>query len=837
MKKSHIEYLHLFTLVSFAVAQPIYDLLGKNPEFFVAHANKPADIIYMILVLSFGLSFALVMFELFARLFSKRFRIVVHYFFVFSLTVLIALPLMKQITSSDSLIVVFAVLFGIFFTVLYVHLHLVSMFLSMLLPVTLIFPLIFIYATPVGRLVAPTKNQTHAKIQIRNPVTTIVLVFDEFSTTALLDRKGSIDPVRFPNFPSLAAESLWFPNAVTASQSTVEAIPSIVTGLNPHPEMKLMPTAKDYPDNLFTLLGGRYSMYVSETCTALCPQEFCMQQNSKAGDKYSTFISDIFIIYVHILAPPERAKTLPSVDMRWAGFGNKHLSTQQVSKNSPNALYAVNEEIKKEDQLSQFLSRIKVSSIPKLYFIHTELPHVPYWFLASGQRYSAENNCPEGIISEEAGWIGSKPLIITAYNRYLQQIGYVDNFLGKVRDNLISKGIYDNSLLILTADHGVAFEPWQSRRLMTGINNSEILKIPMFVKLPNQKKGRIDNRIASGIDILPTIIDVLKIEVPWKLDGLSMVKNNGPNREEIEIVGLGRIGKNDIAGFTRLEWQINQFGEHTPLDRLVPKGLFNELIEHEVNSLRFGEATNLVLISDTFGFLQYVDLGSQFLPSLFRGYVEGTDKSNLPLAVAVNDKIWATTKTSEWEGKINFFSILLPTSAFRQGQNFIDVYLIEESPKGLLLRPINLNQKYVKLKQTQANEDTLIFKDGKEFIVETGRNSMDGYLDRLIVEEGMLVFEGWAADLIENQPASNVLIFKGEKLLWQTTPTYSREDVVKALNRPTLFRSGYRAIVPLMALESNPGDISVIAISEDKRAFRIHIKDIHKELIRTTLSK
>ena len=116
---------------------------------------------------------------------------------------------------------------------------------------------------------------------------------------------------------------------------------------------------------------------------------------------------------------------------------------------------------------------------------------------------------------------------------------------------------------------------------------------------------------------------------------------------------------------------------------------------------------------------------------------------------------------------------------------------------------------------------------------------MDGYLDRLTLNEDVLVyvFEGWAADLVESQPASDILIFKGEKLVWQFEPAYEREDVAKALDRPTLLRSGYRTIVPLKVLKSHPGDISVIAISKDKRAFRLQIKDAHKELIRTTLVK
>ena len=85
MNKSHTDYMHLFVLVAFAVAQPIYDLLGKNPEFFVAHSANPALIFTMILVLSFGLALFPIFCELAVRLIGERVRLCVHWFFVFVL--------------------------------------------------------------------------------------------------------------------------------------------------------------------------------------------------------------------------------------------------------------------------------------------------------------------------------------------------------------------------------------------------------------------------------------------------------------------------------------------------------------------------------------------------------------------------------------------------------------------------------------------------------------------------------------------------------------------------------------------------------------------------------
>ena len=49
--------------------------------------------------------------------------------------------------------------------------------------------------------------------------------------------------------------------------------------------------------------------------------------------------------------------------------------------------------------------------------------------------------------------------MLTSYNQYLQQIGYADQFLGRLKKTLESVGFYDEALIIVTADHGVSFQP------------------------------------------------------------------------------------------------------------------------------------------------------------------------------------------------------------------------------------------------------------------------------------------------------------------------------------------------------------------------------------------
>jgi hypothetical protein len=839
MNKWYMDYLHLFVLISFAIAQPIYDLLGKYPDFFVAHSAKPPLIISMILILSFGLAFVLVLGETLVSVFGDRARRGVHLLLVFVLTVLIALPLVKKMTTADLLVVGFAVLAAFLFVAVYARLQAVRMFMTILIPVTLIFPLWFVWATPVGSLIFPQFEMGDEEIQVKNPVPIVFVVFDEFSTTALLNSNEQIDSVRFPNFASLAKESYWYPNSVASYISTNQAIPAILTGKKPQPKKRLIPEANNYPQNLFTLLEEKYFFNVFEPQTDMCPFNVCYQKDDDVTQKYfAAVFADVVAIYMHLVAPPALEQKLPRFGGQWAGFGAFLIHYLKLEDESVDSSSRLKGWKNREEQIERFLSRIEKKSKFGLHFFHILLPHVPYEFLSCGKKYIPSPNYPfpDGMTKDV--WSGETPLTLNSYHQYLQQVGYADQFLGRLIEKLKTAGIYDKALIIVTADHGVSFQDESPRRSIDDRNSRDLLQVPMLVKLPGQKEGYISDRFVSGIDLLPTIVDVLGVEVPWEMDGLSIVSQKENSRTEIEIPEVGVFKLDDIIGFPRLKWQVENFGENSSLKHTVKKGPYKELVGNELENLQVGDVTTFQLKSEDFEHFKYVDLDSAILPALFRANIEGTNGQGLPVAIALNGRIRATTKTSKWHEHNNYISVLLPSESFKNGQNLISVYIIEEKQNGLELRPVLVEDRQhgIRLERLNDGKESLLFADGRKVLIDMNRDKMDGYLDWLNLNEETLIFSGWAADLVESQPASDILIFKGEKLMWQVGPNYRRDDVAKALNQPTLLHSGYRMSVPLKVLESYSGDISIIALSNDNRAFRIRISKTHKKIIEASLS-
>ena len=111
--------------------------------------------------------------------------------------------------------------------------------------------------------------------------------------------------------------------------------------------------------------------------------------------------------------------------------------------------------------------------------------------------------------------------IAQGYQRYLGQVGLVDTLIGRLVSRLKAEGLYDRSLIVFTADHGVSFRPNQPRRLLTEENAPDIMRVPLFIKAPHQRDGVINDRNVETVDIVPTLADLLHVSLPWTVDGQS----------------------------------------------------------------------------------------------------------------------------------------------------------------------------------------------------------------------------------------------------------------------------------------------------------------------------
>ena len=411
---------HLTVLTTFALAQPLFDILGQNPEFFAVRGSSAAEIVVFALAVVFALPAFLVAIEVLVGLVSPRVARGLHLVFVGVLTAAIVLHVSTNRQALTGVAAfVLAGAFGVAAATLYSRARAVRTFLTILVPVPLVFLALFLVGSPISKLVFV--EQAEARTVAVDSTTPVVLIaFDEFPTTALMDRTGHIDARRWPSFGALARDSTWFRNATTVHSHTAGAVPAILTGKLP--EQGLLPTFADHPDNLFTFLGSSYRLEVSELLH-LCPPSLCASaasdRTAEAGGDTESLVSDESIVYLHLLLPEPYASDLPSISGTWGDFAKSESPPQTTPSNGkPRATVPPCGR-----DVCQFASLIRGRSDRTLYFFEASLPHIGWEFLPSGKRYEGSSQTTPG----EVGALMGDPWLKTqAQQRLLLQVGYTD---------------------------------------------------------------------------------------------------------------------------------------------------------------------------------------------------------------------------------------------------------------------------------------------------------------------------------------------------------------------------------------------------------------------------
>lgn len=111
----------------------------------------------------------------------------------------------------------------------------------------------------------------------------------------------------------------------------------------------------------------------------------------------------------------------------------------------------------------------------------------------------------------------------TQYNEhpYEGEVAYVDMALGKLLDDMKETGLSDSTLIIFTGDHGESLGQHGEKAHGFFAYNSSIW-IPLIISCPEIAPGRIGQYV-SHIDIFPTVCDLLGIETPPFLQGISLL--------------------------------------------------------------------------------------------------------------------------------------------------------------------------------------------------------------------------------------------------------------------------------------------------------------------------
>ncbi len=108
--------------------------------------------------------------------------------------------------------------------------------------------------------------------------------------------------------------------------------------------------------------------------------------------------------------------------------------------------------------------------------------------------------------------------------RYWGYCGYLDQQIGKVLDILKETGEWDNTIVVFTSDHGDMVGAHGMIWKLTACGYEELFKVPAIIRIPGiETTGIRSDVLAANIDLLPTILEAARIEVPQRIDGKSLL--------------------------------------------------------------------------------------------------------------------------------------------------------------------------------------------------------------------------------------------------------------------------------------------------------------------------
>ena len=142
-------------------------------------------------------------------------------------------------------------------------------------------------------------------------------------------------------------------------------------------------------------------------------------------------------------------------------------------------------------------------------FLHTYQVHNPY---LPPPAYNHLFRAPKGAPRSQR----------TDVDRYDRLISYTDDEVAGFLERLKQMGLLENTLLVITADHGEEFGE-HGGRLHGAHLTSEILHVPMLMHAPGLlPEGVRRSGPMALMDLLPTLVDLLGLDTPKQIGGRSM---------------------------------------------------------------------------------------------------------------------------------------------------------------------------------------------------------------------------------------------------------------------------------------------------------------------------
>ena len=519
-------FLTYFALSTIAIAQPILDLYGKNTTVFSAAKMSALEVCVFVLMVLLVPALVATGIDAISKVFGPRVNESVRLWQIGAFSFLVGLAIARIAQwQGNSVPIAVGMAIAIAVPIAFDRFKSVrdwSRWLSALGVAVLATALIQLQPVILG-----TSGPKSDAVIGRTDVSVLQIVFDEFPLHALLDADGKINAERFPGFAQLAQESTWFRNSVAESNFTHQAVPAILA--SQVPTQTGGPFLQQYPKNIFTLFGGKTVVDGIEPVTSLCPPSVCDSQAASSFGfnvgRYVKFVRDAGYVFGHRVLPPIARTRIPSIEGTWGGFGA--VANKFKEQFDAGAFSQV-------DAIATGVDALVKDPSSRVGVVHALVPHAP-WRLTPDYRVAPLSS---SITTQNP----DDEVVRDTFQTFLMQVGAADNAILEMIATLKANGRWDNTLLVVTADHGISFLPTMPQR-HTDFSDmgqaNDVYRIPTFIKYPNQSSGEESDCPISNLDLLPTIIDVTETKTSWEFAGLSVAGECPAARTRMVVSATG----------------------------------------------------------------------------------------------------------------------------------------------------------------------------------------------------------------------------------------------------------------------------------------------------------
>ncbi|HLY37158.1 MAG TPA: sulfatase [Candidatus Binatia bacterium] len=355
--------------------------------------------------------------------------------------------------------------------------------------------------------------------------------------------------VSTPHIDTLATGGLRYANMFSQASWTRPSVATILTGLYPssHGAVHKADRLPDRVDTLAEMLQRAGYRTIGFANNANVSQAFNFQQGF---DEYRYLAPDFFF---RADEPASQLTLYSGLRLVRERFLSHYVDVHHY--------YQPAEVVTAE--VRRWLDGRRDDGRPFFLFVHYMDAHDPYFahpFNGEGYARVAHPN-PDPALAEKL------------HQLYASGIGYLDEHLGVLFEDLHRRGLWDNTLVLLTGDHGEEFHEhggwWHGTTLY-----DEQIHVPLLVKPPGTHAGRVIDEFATSLDITPTILAAAGASVPPSLPGHVLPLDGGAPPSRQSVFAEEDLEGNVLQAVRTREWKIVNANPGNPRG-LAPEELYD----------------------------------------------------------------------------------------------------------------------------------------------------------------------------------------------------------------------------------------------------------------------